>query len=118
MQAQAEEKRGSLVAEITKDLGLSKKQVQNVIQLTEEGNTVPFIARYRKEMTGSLDEVQIRAILEKWQYALNLEGRKEEVLRLIEEKGKLTEDLRSKIAGASKLQEVEDLYRPYKEKRR
>ncbi|WP_028401279.1 Tex family protein [Ectobacillus panaciterrae] len=107
-----------LIETIAKELGIIKKYVHNVIQLTEEGNTLPFIARYRKEWTGSMDEVQIRAILEKWQYALNLESRKEEVLRLIEEKGKLTEELRLQITKATKLQEVEDLYRPYKEKRR
>lgn len=118
MQAQMENMKQHLIETIAKELGIIKKYVHNVIQLTEEGNTLPFIARYRKEWTGSMDEVQIRAILERWQYALNLESRKEEVLRLIEEKGKLTEELRLQITKATKLQEVEDLYRPYKEKRR
>jgi protein Tex len=111
-------KKEGLVDALVKEVQLSKKQVKNVISLMEEGNTVPFIARYRKELTGSLDEVQIRLILDKWEYALNLETRKEEVIRLISEKGKLTDELRVKIEKASKLQVVEDLYRPYKEKRR
>ncbi|WP_141540395.1 Tex family protein [Bacillus cereus] len=110
--------RQALMKMLVKELGFTEKQVRHVIQLTEEGNTVPFIARYRKEWTGSLDEVQIRAILERWQYMMQLEDRKEEVLRLIHEKGKLTEELRQHIISATKLQEVEDLYRPYKEKRR
>lgn len=110
--------RQALMKMLVKELGFTEKQVRHVIQLTEEGNTVPFIARYRKEWTGSLDEVQIRAILERWQYMMQLEDRKEEVLRLIGEKGKLTEELRRHIVAATKLQEVEDLYRPYKEKRR
>lgn len=110
--------RQELMKMLAKELDFSEKQVRHVIQLTEEGNTVPFIARYRKEWTNSLDEVQIRSILERWQYITQLENRKEEVLRLIHEKGKLTEELRHNIVSATKLQEVEDLYRPYKEKRR
>ncbi|MEN1938306.1 Tex family protein [Paenibacillus sp. 102] len=110
--------RQALMKMLVKELGFTEKQVRHVIQLTEEGNTVPFIARYRKEWTGSLDEVQIRTVLERWQYMMQLEDRKEEVLRLIHEKGKLTEELRHHIISAVKLQEVEDLYRPYKEKRR
>ncbi|WP_027410259.1 Tex family protein [Anoxybacteroides tepidamans] len=108
----------SLVHIIAKELQLSPQQVNNVISLSEEGNTVPFIARYRKELTGALDEVQIRDILEKWNYLQNLEQRKEEVLRLIEEQGKLTDDLKAEIKKATKLQQVEDLYRPYRQKRR
>lgn len=110
--------RQGLMKTLAKELNFSEKQVRHVIELTEEGNTVPFIARYRKEWTNSLDEVQIRSILERWQYITQLENRKEEVLRLIHEKGKLTEELRRNITSATKLQEVEDLYRPYKEKRR
>lgn len=110
--------RQALMKMLVEELGFTEKQVRHVIQLTEEGNTVPFIARYRKEWTGSLDEVQIRMILERWQYMMQLEDRKEEVLRLIDEKGKLTGELRQQIVKATKLQEVEDLYRPYKEKRR
>ena len=93
-------------------------QANTVIQLLEDGNTVPFIARYRKEMTGSLDEVQIKAIEDKYQYVQQLEQRKSEVLRLIEEQGKLTEELAKAIQAATVLQRVEDLYRPYKQKRR
>ncbi|MDC2867169.1 Tex family protein [Bacillus sp. BP-3] len=110
--------RQGLMKMLAKELDFSEKQVRHVIELTEEGNTVPFIARYRKEWTNSLDEVQIRSILERWQYINQLENRKEEVLRLIHEKGKLTEELRRNITSATKLQGVEDLYRPYKEKRR
>ncbi|GAA0431707.1 Tex family protein [Lentibacillus halophilus] len=92
--------------------------VHKVIALMDEGNTVPFIARYRKEETGGLDEVQLKMIQDKWQYAVNLSERKEEVIRLIDEQGKLTEELKRAINSASQLQRVEDLYRPYKQKRR
>ncbi|MCD7036719.1 RNA-binding transcriptional accessory protein [Metabacillus sp. GX 13764] len=107
-----------ILNQITEEMKVSTKQIQNVISLLEEGNTVPFIARYRKEQTGALDEVQIRDISEKWQYQLNLRDRKEEVIRLIEEQGKLTDELKSKIEASLKLQQVEDLYRPYRQKRR
>ncbi|ETI66170.1 Tex family protein [Neobacillus vireti] len=107
-----------LLGKIAAEQAISYKQVKSVISLLNEGNTVPFIARYRKEMTGALDEVQIRNILERWQYIQNLEQRKEEVLRIIEEQGKLTEELSRAVTKAEKLQEVEDLYRPYKQKRR
>ncbi|MCM3164843.1 Tex family protein [Metabacillus litoralis] len=113
-----EEKQTKIMQHISKELAINIKQVANVISLLEEGNTVPFIARYRKEQTGALDEVQIRDISEKWTYIQNLENRKEEVLRLIEEQGKLTEQLAVDINKAMKLQQVEDLYRPYKQKRR
>ncbi|MFZ2506042.1 MAG: Tex-like N-terminal domain-containing protein, partial [Trichococcus flocculiformis] len=93
-------------------------QIEKVLQLLEEGNTVPFIARYRKEATGSLDEVEIREIEERHQYATNLYKRKEEVIRIIEEQGKLTPKLKADIERAEKMQRVEDLYRPYKQKRR
>lgn len=92
--------------------------MKTVLDLLEEGNTVPFIARYRKEMTGSLDEVQIREIEDRYHYLQNLEKRKGEVLRIIEEQGKLTPELRKSIETAAKMQLVEDLYRPYKQKRR
>ncbi|WP_373459956.1 Tex family protein [Neobacillus driksii] len=107
-----------LLGKVASELAISQKQVKSVISLLNEGNTVPFIARYRKEMTGALDEVQIRDIQERWQYIQNLEQRKEEVLRTIAEQGKLTDELTHKITKAEKLQEVEDLYRPYKQKRR
>lgn len=94
------------------------KQLTTVLNLLNEGNTVPFIARYRKEMTESLDEVQIREIEERYAYLENLEKRKTEVIRLIDEQGKLTPELEAEITQAVKMQQVEDLYRPYKQKRR
>lgn len=94
------------------------KQLTTVLNLLNEGNTVPFIARYRKEMTGSLDEVQICEIEERYAYLENLEKRKTEVIRLIDEQGKLTPELEAEITQAVKMQQVEDLYRPYKQKRR
>ncbi|MFB7638697.1 Tex family protein [Peribacillus butanolivorans] len=107
-----------LIKQISNELTLKNHQVQNVIQMLQDGNTVPFIARYRKEMTGSLDEVQIRSIMERWNYLENLGQRKVEVTRSISEQGKLTEELKLQIEKATKLQEVEDLYRPFKQKRR
>ncbi|MCY9187601.1 Tex family protein [Bacillus mojavensis] len=107
-----------LEQQIAKEIGLSQKHVESVIRLLEDGNTVPFIARYRKEQTGSMDEVQIQTISERWQYIQNLNQRKEEVIRLIAEQDKLTDELKRKIDQSLKLQEVEDLYRPYKQKRK
>ncbi|MES1042662.1 Tex family protein [Peribacillus simplex] len=107
-----------LIKQISNELTLKNHQVQNVIQMLQEGNTVPFIARYRKEMTGSLDEVEIRSIMERWSYLENLGQRKADVKRSIGEQGKLTEELTKQIEKAIKLQEVEDLYRPFKQKRR
>ena len=94
------------------------KQIEVVLELLEEGNTVPFIARYRKEATGSLDEVEIREIEERNKYLTNLEKRKEEVLHSIEEQGELTEELANEIKQASQMQRVEDLYLPFRKKRR
>nr|WP_309101407.1 Tex family protein [Fredinandcohnia onubensis] len=107
-----------MVKTIAREIGITIKQVYSVINLLDEGNTVPFIARYRKELTGSLDEVQIKDVQEKWTYLQNLETRKEEVIRLISEQGKLTDELQAEIMKSTKLQQVEDLYRPYKQKRR
>jgi uncharacterized protein len=103
---------------IAKELDLKEKQVASTISLLDEGNTIPFIARYRKEVTGELDEVVLRKLEERVNYLRNLKQRKEEVLRLIEEQGKLTPELSEAITKAEKLQEVEDLYRPYRQKRR
>lgn len=103
---------------IARELKLGVKSVRQVIQLLQEGNTVPFIARYRKEMTGSMDEVQIRDVMNRWQYLENLQKRKDEVIRIIEEQEKMTPELMKAIVKADKLQMVEDLYRPYKQKRR
>jgi protein Tex len=108
----------NLLQIVSKNVNVSLKNVKNVISLLEEGNTVPFIARYRKEQTGALDEVQIKDIMEQWNYLQNLDQRKEEVLRLIDEQNKLTDELSQAIKKADKLQKVEDLYRPYKQKRR
>ncbi|MCY8309108.1 Tex family protein [Bacillus vallismortis] len=107
-----------LKQQIAKEIGLPQKHVESVIHLLEDGNTVPFIARYRKEQTGSMDEVQIQTISERWQYIQHLNQRKEEVIRLIAEQDKLTDDVKRKIEQSVKLQEVEDLYRPYKQKRK
>ena len=101
-----------------KELEITEKQINAVLELLEQGNTVPFIARYRKEATGGLDEDQIRNIDKYYQYQVNLLKRKEDVIRLIDEKGMLTKQLEADILKASKLNEVEDLYRPYKEKRK
>lgn len=103
---------------VAKETKVNTSIVNKVIDLLNEGNTVPFIARYRKEITGGLDEVQIKAVQDKWHYAVNLSDRKQEVLRIIEEQGKLTEELQREITLATQLQRVEDLYRPYKQKRR
>ena len=107
-----------IIKEISKDLEISEKQVATVLNLLSEGNTVPFIARYRKEATGALDEEMIRKINEVYEYQNNLLKRKEDVIRLIDEKGLLTDELKLSILNCSKLVEVEDLYRPYKEKKK
>lgn len=108
----------TIIKEISQDLGISEKQVTTVLELLSDGNTIPFIARYRKEATGALDEEVIRKINEVYEYQLNLLKRKEDVIRLIDEKGLLTEELKNTILACSKLVEVEDLYRPYKEKKK
>lgn len=103
---------------VAKELKLKVNQVTNTMQLLDEGATVPFVSRYRKEVTGNLDEIEIGKILESVTYLRNLGKRKEEVIRLIEEQGKLTEELRKSIEDAEKLQEVEDIYFPYRKKRK
>jgi len=113
-----EEVQSRIKQQVQEELKISGKQISTTIQLLDEGNTVPFIARYRKEMTGGLDEEQIRSIEERVKYLRGLYQRKEEVIRLIDEQGKLTDELKDNILGAKKLQEVEDYYRPYKQKRR
>lgn len=107
-----------LIAKVASSLNIKVSQTEAVLSLLEEGNTVPFIARYRKEVTGSLDEEQIRAIEKEYEYGKNLQKRKDDILRLIDEKGMLTDELRSKINEAAKLVDLEDLYRPYKEKKK
>ena len=107
-----------IILEISNNLNIKPKQAETVLTLLEEGNTIPFIARYRKEATGALDEEQIRAINEVYIYQVNLLKRKEDVIRLIDEKGLLTDKIKTEVMNASKLVEVEDLYRPYKEKKK
>ena len=107
-----------IILQIAKELNIKEKQVENTLKLLEDGNTVPFIARYRKEATGALDEEQIRAINEVYEYQMSLLKRKEDVIRLIDEKGMLTQELKQDIMKCEKLVEVEDLYRPYKEKKK
>jgi len=107
-----------IIVEISEHLGIKKDGILAVLKLLSEGNTIPFIARYRKEVTGSLDEEQIRSINDYYVYQENLLKRKEDVIRLIDEKGLMTDELKNKIISASKLVEVEDLYRPFKEKKK
>ncbi|MBI5973859.1 Tex family protein [Staphylococcus caledonicus] len=107
-----------LIDEIAAKYQFSEKQIKAVLDLLEENNTVPFIARYRKEATGGLDEVQIKQISDEYQYVVNLQKRKEEVIHNIEQQGLLTDELRQEILKQNKLQRVEDLYRPYKQKKK
>ena len=107
-----------LLKQVSEQQKVSIAQIQAVLKLIEEGGTVPFIARYRKEVTGGLDEEQIRAIYQEWEYGRKLADRKEDIMRLIEEKGKLTEELKEAIIKANKLSELEDIYRPFKEKKK
>lgn len=107
-----------IILEISNNLNIKPKQVETVLNLLSEGNTIPFIARYRKEATGALDEEIIRSINEVYEYQVNLLKRKEDVIRLIDEKGLLTDELKESILKCQKLVEVEDLYRPYKEKKK
>ncbi len=108
----------ALLAKISKEQNVKIVQINAVLGLIEQGATVPFIARYRKEVTGNLDEEQIRAIYQEWEYGQKLAARKEDVMRLIEEKGKLTEEIKQAIIVATKLSEIEDIYRPFKEKKK
>ena len=108
----------ALLGKISREQNVRIDQIRAVLQLIEGGATVPFIARYRKEVTGNLDEDQIRAIYTEWEYGQKLAARKEDVMRLIEEKGKLTPEIKDAIIKANKLAEIEDIYRPYKEKKK
>ena len=107
-----------LLKQIAEKLQVSIAQIKAVLKLIEDGGTVPFIARYRKEVTGGLDEDQIRAIYTEWEYGQKLAERKEDIMRLIAEKGKLTEEIRNQIVVSNKLSELEDIYRPFKEKKK
>ncbi len=108
----------TIIGELINELNISKKSIVATLELLMDGATIPFIARYRKEATGALDENQIKSISDKYQYYENLFKRKEDVIRLIDEKGLLTDELKSNIMACTKLTEVEDLYRPFKEKKK
>ena len=103
---------------LVKEFNLKPFQVENAIKLIDEGNTIPFIARYRKEATGEMSDEQLRDMFDRLTYLRNLEKRKEEVIRLIDEQGKLTDELQNEILKSETMTEVEDLYRPYKQKKR
>lgn len=107
-----------IIKQIALELNIRVEQVKSTLKMLADGNTIPFIARYRKEVTGNLDEEQIRSISEVYEYQVNLLKRKEDVIRLIDEKGLLTDKIKTEVMNASKLVEVEDLYRPYKEKKK
>ena len=108
----------NIINEVSNDMDIKSTQVESVLKLLSEGNTIPFIARYRKEATGALDEEQIRKINEYYEYEVNLLKRKEDVIRLIDEKGLLTDEIKTNIMNAKKLVEVEDIYAPFKEKKK
>ena len=108
----------SINEKLVKEFSLKPFQVENAIKLIDEGNTIPFIARYRKEATGEMSDEQLRDMFDRLTYLRNLEKRKEEVIRLIDEQGKLDEELQNKILASETMTEVEDLYRPYKQKKR
>ena len=108
----------TIIQILARELDKSEQHVANVVTLLDEGNTIPFIARYRKELHGSMDDTALRALEDRLQYLRNLAKRREEVKGAIESQGKLTEELAAAIDGAATLAEVEDLYRPYKQKRR
>ena len=103
---------------IIQEFNLNPTHAKNIIALIDEGNTIPFIARYRKEMTGACDDQVLRALSDRLTYLRNLEKRKEEVANAITEQGKMTEDIRIALGKAVTLTEVEDIYRPYKQKRK
>src|SRR5574344_956808 len=107
-----------IINEIRSDLNIKTYQTESVLKLLGDGNTIPFIARYRKEATGNLDEEEIRKISEVYEYQVNLLKRKEDVIRLIDEKELLTDDLKNSIMKCTKLVEIEDIYRPFKEKKK
>ncbi len=107
-----------IIAKLIQEFRLKPFQVQNTVKLIDDGNTIPFIARYRKEMTGELNDQVLRELYERLQYLRNLEARREEVKRLIEEQGKLTQEISSALYKSNSLQEIEDIYRPYRPKRR
>jgi len=108
----------SIIKQLAQELNINESQVQRTVELIDQGNTIPFIARYRKEVTGGLDDVVLRNLYERLTYLRNLQNRREEIIRLIDEQGKLTDELVDKIQAATTMTELEDLYRPYRPKRR
>ena len=116
--SQEKEKHMDIIKKIKEELKVEKWQVEAAVKLIDEGNTIPFISRYRKEATGSLNDEQLRDLYERLNYLRNLEEKKEQVLGSIEEQGQLTEELKAKILAAETLVVVEDLYRPYRPKRK
>ena len=108
----------SIVEILAQELGKKQQYIENVVNLIDEGNTIPFIARYRKEMHGAMDDTTLRNLETRLAYLRNLQQRRDEVKKSIENQGKLTEELSAAIDNASTMTEVEDLYRPYKQKRR
>lgn len=107
-----------IIKRISQELKITEEQIQNTLSMLEEGNTVPFIARYRKEQTKGLDEEQILYIQKQYDYQLKLAERKEAVLKLIGDQGKLTDEIKKSVEEATKLSQVEDIYRPYAQKKR
>ena len=107
-----------ITKKIAEELNIRESQVESTIKLIDDGNTIPFIARYRKEVTGNLSDEILRTLDERLKYLRNLEARKEEIIRLIDEQGKLTDELTLKIASTTVLSELEDIYRPFRPKKR
>ena len=101
---------------LSEELGISLSQIENTVALIDEGNTIPFIARYRKEVTGGLDDTQLRKLSDRLTYLRTLEEKKEDVIRLIDEQEKLTPEIEQAVKNASTLQEIEDIYRPFRPK--
>ena len=108
----------TILETLAEELGQKQQYVENVVTLLDEGNTIPFIARYRKELHGGMDDTVLRNLETRLSYLRNLQQRKEEIIKSIEEQGKLTEELQAAVINAQTLAEAEDLYRPYKQKRR
>ena len=106
-----------IISKLAAEFKIKVSQVEHTVELIDEGNTIPFIARYRKEVTGGLSDVILRDLNDRLLYLRNLEERKEEVIRLIDEQGKLTDELKTEIEKAEVLQRVEDLYKPFKQKK-
>lgn len=113
-----QEKKGILIERVYEQTGIAKKNIETVLELTQEGNTIPFIARYRKELTGNMDEVQIKRIVDMYEHTKNLSKRKEEVKRLISERATLTKELEDALEKATTVSEIEDIFKPYKEKKK